>query len=702
MKLQFRKEQEEILKYEKGIMAISAVPGSGKTFILVHLSKKILETNLNKNKKILIITYMNSAVSNFENRISPELSRELLKNFEVKTIHKLAQDIIRENLSLLSLSEDYTILSSIEKFTILSNLCRNYFTREKDKFYFLMEKNKINQESIKDLLNLFTKSINNSISNFKMNDINYIRLFNETRKYKADSLLPHAASIYKEYQEAINQKGALDYDDLLLFAYKILKENIDIREKYQNKYEFILEDEAQDSNSLQNKIIALLIEKNRNLIKVGDSNQAIMGSFTSASPILFRNFIKKAPIVREIADSGRSSREIVKLANYFHYNISKKHPCVEARNALSKPYINSIKTSERNTSTLTQIVSKNEYEEINHLVYFIKEFIKKYPDKIIGILLPRNNLISIISLKLHKEKIDFSNLGEMSIQSITVLKKLSDILLLVSKPYEKKLFINIFKDYFLSSESKIDKKLENFIKNIETEKLIYEEILFPDHIKESKDFESFGFFIFTIKKLLDFSFNSNEKLLVYIGDLFNFNIEEKSLIEHIALQSKKVFKLNPKWTLEDLSKELKKSENNRFGFFASIISKEKDKEKKITITNYHKSKGQEWDFVYLFGINSFYFPVYLSQDFYGNKMYLKENYRNIDALINYETNKFLRKKTELDFKNKSQIEKISESIRLIFVGITRAKEFLLISNNREKDDFYIPLFKTILERIKNE
>ena len=700
MIINFREEQKEILDYKKGIMAVSAVPGSGKTFILVHLTKQLLERDSNSN--ILLLTYMNSAVNTFENRISSELSKAVLTRLNIKTIHSLAQEIVKGNLAYLKLSEDYLIVDSSERLNIISNICRNWLAHNKENLFFLFEKQEINEENLKDFSSLFNKVVGNSISKFKMENIEHKTLFSTTKNYDTTHILSSFSAIYTEYQEILNSMGALDYDDLLFYAFKILKENSEVRSLYQEKYAYILEDEAQDSNKLQNKIIALITRKNGNLIKVGDPNQAITGSFTSASPELFRNFIKNSPIVKNISVSGRSSNQIIKTANYFHYYIRKYHPCIEARNALIKPYILSLDEDKDSELKLFQNISENEYQEINYLVYFIKEFSKKYPNKSIAVLLPRNSLISTVSIKFNQEGIEFSTIGDLDIETLNTLKKLGIILQFLSQPNNSDYLLQIFKSFFLESEELLNKKFDTYIKKQKVEDIIYNKYPWPEFISTSTYFQNFNLFIKTICDLLNFSINSNEKLIIYIGDLFNFNINEKSLIEHIALHSKKLFKLNPKWSLKDLAIELKKIENNRFGFFASIIYKEKNSNKQITITNYHKSKGMEWDMVYLFGINTFYFPVYLSQDFYGNKKYLKEFYRNLDSYIEYELQNYLKINTDKNFQNKSQAEKISESIRLIFVGITRAKEFLVLSNNKEKDDFYIPLFKKIIERIKNE
>ena len=100
------------MNYECGTMAVPAVPGAGKTFIVTNLVAKLLEENKNEKGKILILTYMNSAANNFKGRIKKILEEkgiESTNGFEVMTIHSLAAKIIKEKPEAMMLSEDFNI-----------------------------------------------------------------------------------------------------------------------------------------------------------------------------------------------------------------------------------------------------------------------------------------------------------------------------------------------------------------------------------------------------------------------------------------------------------------------------------------------------------------------------------------------------------------------------------------------------------------
>ena len=106
------------MNYENGTMAVPAVPGAGKTFIVTNLVTKLLAENKNEKGKILILTYMNSAANNFKGRIKKILEEKGIDStngFEVMTIHSLAAKIIKEKPEVMMLSEDFNIADDLQK-----------------------------------------------------------------------------------------------------------------------------------------------------------------------------------------------------------------------------------------------------------------------------------------------------------------------------------------------------------------------------------------------------------------------------------------------------------------------------------------------------------------------------------------------------------------------------------------------------------
>lgn len=131
------------------------------------------------------------------------------------------------------------------------------------------------------------------------------------------NILTPAADIYAEYQFKLAQSGLLDFDDLVQHSLKLLKKDPDFAERISAQYSYVFEDEAQDSNQAQEEMLYLLAGENKNLLRVGDSNQAITGSFTLSDPEIFRNYCRSDEVkVQTMSVSSRSSQDIIDLANF--------------------------------------------------------------------------------------------------------------------------------------------------------------------------------------------------------------------------------------------------------------------------------------------------------------------------------------------------------------------------------------------------
>ena len=264
MDIVFRKDQKEIMKYKSGSMGIQAVPGAGKTFIITNLVAKLLTKmkDGDQDGKILVLTYMNSAANNFKSRIRAILEEEGLDkaSFEVMTIHSLAMKIIRENTDIAMLSEESQIIDDYKKGILIQMAIDEYESLPANETRirsFLKKELRDDQAQVDKWYREFTNITLNTIKLMKYADISVDRLEAYLDGGQA-KIMKIIGPIYKNYQAILDQEGYFDYDDILIRAYRILVENESVAEKYQARYAYVFEDECQDSNEIQGKIIDII------------------------------------------------------------------------------------------------------------------------------------------------------------------------------------------------------------------------------------------------------------------------------------------------------------------------------------------------------------------------------------------------------------------------------------------------------------
>ena len=676
--INFTKEQKEILKYTSGNMCISAVPGAGKTFILTHLAYNLSKI-LKNDEQILVLTYMNSATFNFYNNLK-NIDKNI-NNIQVKTIHKFCLDLIKENIDLININSDFSLIDNKTYGKIISDLFKIWFHKNKENLSFFFKNNHYNKDVENDFIFSLKISLQKFISackNYSLSpkDIQNIALKND------DLTLVLLNSFYIEYQDTLKNLEFLDYDDLLMISFNFLNSNQNIKEKYQKKFKYILEDEAQDSNILQNKILNLIA--NKNFVKAGDSNQNITGSFTLSSPKIFTDFYKNSKNKKKLTISKRSKNYILEISNEFIRWNNEKHPVLNARNAFFLNFFNFVNKSLGKDLECfkNEIVAFNDElkkDEFINCFYRVKKIIKKLTDKSIGIICYKNSDIYELAKLFDEENIKYNILNDFDTSNLELYKKLADFINFIDNPNNINFLIKILETHILKK-----KLTQTEIKKIYA-KNFYEEYFYLD-IKKIFD-------------LLNYSLNSKEKVLIYISQNFDFNPHEIEIIENISLNLKSIFKFNPKWTYSDLIFELKQVENNKFNYFNWNVNKKIKENEQISISTYHKSKGREWDIVFLLGLNENNFPVFTHKEQIGEAFYINDNVKNIDFFVTNSIKKYLETNS-LTFENYKE-EKIKESLRIIYVGLTRAKEYLFLSCNKEESGtFYFSLFSELIKKLK--
>ncbi|MBN1667988.1 MAG: ATP-dependent helicase, partial [Anaerolineales bacterium] len=344
-----RPHQAEILAYTQGSMGISAVPGSGKTWTLSALAAKLIaEGYLDQEQEILIVTLTNSAVDNFALRIEGFLSdqayRPLIPRYRVRTLHGLAHDIVRERPELAGLDSDFQIIDERAANSIRSEIASAWLRAHPnaldDYLSDELEDSRlewIKRERLPELIDSVALAYIRTAKDQLLTPDQI-----QTQLAALPIPLPLAemgAAIYHDYQRALAYRGAVDFDDLIGMALQILRLDIELLDRLQQRWPYILEDEAQDSSRLQEQILRTLVGQDGNWVRVGDPNQAIFESFTTANPRFLRQFMTECDHARQLPNSGRSTGSIIDLANYLIDWVRAEHPYQPVRDALDEPYI---------------------------------------------------------------------------------------------------------------------------------------------------------------------------------------------------------------------------------------------------------------------------------------------------------------------------------------------------------------------------
>jgi DNA helicase II / ATP-dependent DNA helicase PcrA len=305
------------------MLGVAAVPGSGKTHTLSALAAHLIARRLlGPDQEILIVTLVNSAVENFRARLLTfarhlDLIPDL--GYRVRTLHGLAHDIVRENPPLAGLDPQFTIVDETASTAMIREAARVWVkshSEVRDAYvrgdFSAGRMVEIAERHWPELIETVASSF---IRTAKDSRLSPRQLQHLLGGQSTDLPLARMGiQIYTAYQMALSRRGAVDFDDLIRLAADMLDQSPELLERLRFRWPYILEDEAQDSSQLQQRILSALAGPGGNWVRVGDPNQAIFETFTTANPDLLRAFIARYESV-PMPESGRCQPSIMQLAN---------------------------------------------------------------------------------------------------------------------------------------------------------------------------------------------------------------------------------------------------------------------------------------------------------------------------------------------------------------------------------------------------
>lgn len=337
-----RAGQRTLADWNGGPLAVSAVPGAGKsTGMAAAAAIAIARHGLTARRQLVLVTFTRSAAANLKAKVQRHL-RALqlpLNSFVVYTLHGLALTIATRNSDLSGISLDtLTLITPNQNNRLIRTCVERWIAEHPDRYQRLLEGRSFDGEETERLRrqstlrteilpNLATTVIHEAKSSgiLPQELANWAKLITRSMVPGVEDydVLTVAAGLYSQYQGLLEQRHWIDYDDMILAALRVLESDT-AKHFWRDRVFAVFEDEAQDSSPLQTALLETLAadpdnpDAPLNLVRVGDPNQAINSTFTPADPVFFNQFCDRVQQQHRLVvmdQAGRSSASIMAIAN---------------------------------------------------------------------------------------------------------------------------------------------------------------------------------------------------------------------------------------------------------------------------------------------------------------------------------------------------------------------------------------------------
>lgn len=590
--IQLNQQQQEAVQSTEGAVLLLAVPGSGKTTVLVtRLGYMIYCRNI-QPESILTVTYTVAATKDMSKRFSDRFGEEMAEKLEFRTINGICAKIIQYYGRKIGKTPFELVKEEKNTTGMLVKICHEHG---------------MGYPSESDLKNV--RTMITYIKNMMLNE-------KEIQKLEEESDI-RIRGIYQAYCSQMREKKWMDYDDQMLYAYKMLCMDSRLLEHFQNLYPYICVDEAQDTSKIQHAIIALLASKSENLFMVGDEDQSIYG-FRAAYPEALLDFEKDHPGARVLLmeENFRSNAKIVSAADKFIQKNTLRHE-------------KHMKAAREAGADIRKISLKSRKAQYVYLMKIAQECSTETA------VLYRDNecAIPLIDL-LERKHIPYRmRNAELSFFTHRTVLDIQNIIRFAMNPKDTELFMQIY--YRLKLFFRKEDAL-NYT-NISKEKDIpvWDAILQYGNLEEYQQ-NHVRSLRRQMKKLPDMAGDKAvDQILVYMGyqdylKKMGMNANKLEIVKMIGSRED-----SPEKLLERL-KELERI----------IREKKEERECRFILSTMHASKGLEYDTVYLLDV--------------------------VDGIL---PEKVL---TSMNTASKEEIGAYEEERRLFYVGVTRAKNQLNI------------------------
>lgn len=630
-------EQIEAVNHMNGACRVIAGAGSGKTTVLTKRIEHLIEQGV-PPKSILAITFTKKAAEEMKERLIKLVGKQKGEDVFLGTFHSFGFKLLREKMAERKAQnakdahgkeiKNISIITEVEQRQIMEKILSPATT--------VLDKKIENEIDVEVALGFISWQKNFLI--FPKDELDMSYLEDEDIN---ESLIEDYRKIYKAYEDLKKVENQFDMDDLLMKAYVFLSKDRVFRRKIQNRYKYILVDEFQDTNVAQYKMVQLMANDQQNVFIVGDARQAIYSWRASKVEFIlnFENDWRNARTI-ELNDNYRSTIEVVDLSTKLIDFSSIDYPglCRSGRGNHGEP--------------IYSFVTDNEDTEAEFIASIIDDYVNiqkaiKFED--IAILYRLNAQSRAFEDAFMAHNIPYFVAGSKGFYDRREIKELLNYLKLASNPSDTESFENTINvpDRHVSKDiiHKLKEKASFF------QQPIVETLSSFWNIDDNPSQEMLLDYVFTIKKIQSMNENENNN----VADMLTEMVNNSGYFDFIRQRYKN------KNQNDDIDKKIDslkafidscsrfKNIDELFEYIKRVEEQQANNSKdKVQLMSFHRSKGLEFDTVFMAGM--------------------------VNGLLPHS------KSMKLDKNGRLIFESTEEERRLCYVGITRAKERLFLSS----------------------
>ena len=620
------KQYEAVINTEGPCLVIAGA-GSGKTKVLTHKIAYLIQEKNIAPWNILAITFTNKAANEMKERIA-NLVGEQAKDLWMGTFHSICVKILRSHIEKIGYESSFIIFDTSDQRTLIKRCIKELNLDDK----------------------MFTdRSVQSEISNAKNEMLEPDQYL---ARNKGDFRKEKIAEVYSMYQKSLKENNAIDFDDIINFTIKILKENPEIADYYANKFQYVLVDEYQDTNKAQFTLVKLFAKNNGNITVVGDNDQGIY-SFRGADISNILNFEKdfKGTKIIKLEQNYRCTGNILKIANSVIKNNETKY--------------NKKLWTQNETGNLPKIYSaSDEYDEGRYIVEQIEHLRRQegYNYSDFAVLYRMNTQSRAIEDILSREGIPYKVVGGLKFFERKEIKDIISYLRLIQNPMDNLSLTRIINEPKRGiGRTSLDKVQDLAVEN---ETSMYEIIKNSDQYGLNRVFMNSREFVNAIEEL------RNKKDDILISELVKLTLKKtgytNALEEEKTLEAENRIENLDEFLTVAMEFEKQEADNSLQNFLegmtlSSDIDNVDESEESVTLMTLHSAKGLEFPVVFLVGMEEGIFPGY---------------------------------------KSIGEPTALEEERRLCYVGITRAKRNLFLTCSKKRTMFGSTSYNMISRFVK--